>query len=146
MKVVRESNENEVVLNFLTGELQSERFNTQLKNTLKDIKTTERIITKPNLNNQKENDLRKEILGKFRGYGKNVDLFENFPYIQSYNLCEFSSEDFKNIYYINYSYWNELSNNTHSPIEAAKNIENNIEVYNVSNQPFIDGKNILEKK
>lgn len=145
MKVVRESNENEVVLNFLTGELQSERFNTQLKNTLKDIKTTERIITKPNLNNQKENDLRKEILGKFRGYGKNVDLFENFPYIQSYNLCEFSSEDFKNIYYINYSYWNGLSNNTHSPIEAAKNIENNIEVYNVSNQPFIDGKNILEK-
>lgn len=145
MKVVRESNENEVVLNFLTGELQSERFNTQLKNTLKDLKTTERIITKPNLNNQKENDLRKEILGKFRGYGKNVDLFENFPNIESYTLCDFSIEDFKNIYYINYSYWNELSNNTHSPIEAAKNIENNIEVYNVSNQPFIDGKNILEK-
>ena len=35
MKVVRESNENEVVLNFLTGELQSERFNIKLKKTLK---------------------------------------------------------------------------------------------------------------
>lgn len=31
MEVVRESNENEVVLNFLTGELQSKRFNIQLK-------------------------------------------------------------------------------------------------------------------
>ena len=145
MKVVKESNENEVVLNFLIGELQSTRFNIKLKKTLKDLKTTEQIITKANLNSQKENDLRKEILGKFRGYNKNLGLFENFPYIQSYNLCEFSSEDLKNIYYMNYSYWNELSNNTHSPIEAAKNIEHNIEVYNVSNQPFIDGKNILEK-
>ena len=145
MKVVRESNENEVVLNFLTGELQSERFKKQLKNTLKDLKTTEQIITKPNLNNHKENNLRKEVLGEFRGYKKNLDLFENFPNIQSYNLCEFSSEDLKNIYYMNYSYWNELSNNTHSPLEAIKNIQNNIEIYNVSNKPFIDGKNALEK-
>ena len=89
MKVVRESNENEVVLNFLTGELQSERFNIKLKKTLKDLKKTEQIITKPNLNNQKENNLRKEVLGKFRGYGKNVDLFENFPNIESYTLCDF---------------------------------------------------------
>ena len=145
MTVVRESNENEVVLNFLTGELKSERFNIKLKKTLKDLKTTEQIITKPNLSNKKENDLRKEILGNFRGYNKNIDLFENFPYIQSYNLCEFSSEDLKNIYYMNYSYWNELSNNTHSPLEAIKNIENNIEIYNVSNKPFIDGINALAK-
>lgn len=145
MKVVRESNENEVVLNFLTGELRSERFSIQLKETLKDLKTTEQIITKPNLNNQKENNLRKEILGKFRGYNKNFGIFENFPQIQSYNLCEFSTEDLKNIYYMNYSYWNELSNNTHSPLEAIKNIQNNIEIYNVSNKPFIDGINTLVK-
>ena len=145
MKVVRESNENEVVLNFLTGELQSTRFSLKLKKTLKDFKTTKLIITKPNLNNQKENDLRKEILGKFRGYNKNLGLFENFPNIQSYNLCKFSSEDLKNIYYMNYSYWNELSNNTHSPLEATKNIQNNIEIYNVSNKPFIDGINALAK-
>ena len=93
MKVIRESNENEVVLNFLTGELESERFNIKLKKTLKDLKTTEQIITKPNLSNKKENDLRKEVLGEFRGYNKNLGLFENFPNIQFYNLCEFSSED-----------------------------------------------------
>ena len=145
MEVVRESNENEVVLNFLTGELQSKRFNIQLKKTLKDLRATEQIITKPNLNNQKENDLRKEILGIFRGYNKNLDLFENFPHIQSYNLCEFSFEDLKNIYYMNYSYWNELSNNTNSPLEAVKNIQNNIEIYNVSNKPFIEGINELAK-
>lgn len=97
------------------------------------------------MNNQKENDLRKEILGIFRGYNKNLDLFENFPHIQSYNLCEFSFEDLKNIYYMNYSYWNELSNNTNSPLEAVKNIQNNIEIYNVSNKPFIDGINALAK-
>ena len=46
---------------------------------------------------------------------------------------------------MNYSYWNELSNNTHSPLEAIKNIQNNIEIYNVSNKPFIDGINTLVK-
>ena len=145
MKFIRVSNENEVVLNFLTGELQSTRFNTKLKQTLKDLKITEQIITKPNLSNQKENELRKEILGQFRGYNKNLDLFENFPHFQSYDLCEFSSEDLENIFYMNYSYWNELSNNTQSPLEAAKNIQKNIEIYNVSNKPFIDGINALAR-
>lgn len=145
MKFIRKSNENEVVLNFLEGELQSERFGGLLKKTLKDFKTTEQIIKNPDIRNKKENYLRKEILGKFRGYNKNVGLFENFPCIESYDLCEFSDEDLKSIYYMNYSYWNELSNNTHSPLEAIKNIQNDIEIYNVSNEPFIAGAKVLEK-
>ena len=144
MKVIRKSNEDEIVLNFLKGELQSIRFNKDLIKTLEELNLSDEIITTANLNNEQENILRKEILAKFRGYGKNADLFENFPNITSYLLCEFSLEDLKDIFYINYSYWNELSNNTHSPIDAAKNIEKNIEIYNVSNQPFIDGKNVLE--
>ncbi len=145
MKIIRKSNEDEVVLNFLTGELESVRFNVELKKTLKYLNLSETIIKNANLNDKKENILRKEILGEFRGYGKNVGLFENFPKIESYTLCQFSAEDLKNIYYINYSYWNELSNHTSSPLEAAKNIINGKDIFNISNEPFIKGTKLLEK-
>lgn len=39
-----------------------------------------------------------------------------------------------------------MSNNTSKPIEAAKNIRSGIEIYNDSNQPFIDGEKLLEFK
>ena len=48
-------------------------------------------------------------------------------------------KDIDDIYYIDYDYWNELSNGTSKPVEAAKVINNGIEIYEVSNQPFLDG-------
>ena len=47
-----------------------------------------------------------------------------------------SSQDIDNIYYIDYDYWNELSNGTSKPTEAAKVIKSGKEIYEVSNQPF----------
>ncbi len=145
MKIIRESGEDEVVLNFLAGELESVRFNPELEKTLEGMNLTRAIINNADLDDDNENHLRKELLGKFRGYGKNIDLFENFPKIESYILCEFSREDFKNIYYINYSYWNELSNYTSSPLNAANNILNGKTIFNVSNEPFLEGARLLEK-
>ena len=77
MKIIRESNENEFVFNFLAGELNSARFKDDLKKSLSLLNLSEFIITNANLGNEKENTLRKELLGQFRGYGKNIDLFEN---------------------------------------------------------------------
>ena len=37
-----------------------------------------------------------------------------------------------------------VSNGTSSPIEAAKVIESGKEIFNISNQPFIDGSKYLE--
>ena len=145
MKFLRKSTEDEIVLNFLTGELSSNRFSKDLLQTLHTLNAKETIITNANLKNKEENALRKEILGLFRGYGKNKDLFENFPNITDYSLCQFSQKDLKNIFYINYSYWNELSNNTSSPLEAAKNILKGKTIYNISNEPFINGAILLDK-
>ena len=139
MKIIRESNENEFVFNFLAGELNSARFKDDLKKSLSLLNLSEFIITNANLGNEKENTLRKELLGQFRGYGKNIDLFENFPQIESYKLCEFTNDDLKNIYYINYSYWNELSDYTSLPMVAAKNILNGKTIFDVSNESFLHG-------
>ena len=79
MIFLRESNENEVVLNFLLGEIQSERFCDNLLQIMKEKNINKSIILDADLDNDFENKLRKELLGDFRGYGKNRDLFEHFP-------------------------------------------------------------------
>lgn len=144
MKFIREASEDEVVFNFLAGEIESDRFNCELKETLSSFNLTETIITNADLTSERENNLRKEILGEFRGYGKNKDLFKNFPKIENYSLYEFSDDDLDNIYYINYSYWNELSSYTSSPIVAANNILKDKTVFDISNEPFLNGVKVLE--
>jgi len=145
MKILRKSTENEMILNFLKGELTSYRFSEKLLKVLKKLNLTKDIIINADLNNFIENKLRKTILEEFRGYNKNEVLFENFPKIKEYLLCEFSSNDLKNIFYINYSYWNELSNKSSSPLIAAKNIKSNKIIYNVSNQQYLDCLNQIKK-
>ena len=75
---IRESNEAEVILEFLKGEINSNRFSENLNGVLKELNLDERIITCADLNNKEENIRRLEIMHKFRGY-PNEDMFNNFP-------------------------------------------------------------------
>lgn len=143
MKVIRTSSEDEMLLEFLKGELTSERFSKNIQNVLDKLNLNSDIIFNGDISSNNQNQLRKKIMKLFRGY-PNVDLFERFPKNIEWKFVEFEETDIDKIYYINYDYWNELSNNTSKPTEAAKNIINGIEIYNVSNQPFIDGKKKLD--
>ena len=143
MRIIKQSDINEIVLSFLQGEIESERFSDDLNHALTKLNANKNIILKPDLNNEEENKLRADVLGEFRGYGKNEDLFENFPSVEECVLMEANLEDLENIHYMNYSYWNELSNNTSNCLVAAKNINNGKIVYDVSNQPFLSGVEFL---
>ena len=140
---IRESNEAEVILEFLKGEINSNRFSENLNGVLKELNLDERIITCADLNNKEENIRRLEIMHKFRGY-PNEDMFNNFPRITRWELSKFDSLDLNNCYFIDYDYWNELSNNTSLPKEAAKNVLKGVEVYDVSNEQYIAAKKYLE--
>jgi len=145
MLVIRDSNENEVILNFLRGELDSERFSNNLLKVMKNLGLNKEIILNADLNDEKENFLRKNLLKEFRGYGKNVGLFANFPNIKKYKFAVADKDDLNKIKYINYSYWNKLSKGTSSPLVAAETIREGITIYNVSNDKFLDGtKKLLE--
>ena len=126
---IRESNEAEVILEFLKGEINSNRFSENLNGVLKELNLDERIITCADLNNKEENIRRLEIMHKFRGY-PNEDMFNNFPKITRWELSKFDSLDLNNCYFIDYDYWNELSNNTSLPKEAAKNVLKGVYNYN----------------
>ena len=144
MKIVRNSNEDEMILEFLKGEIQSDRFNNDLKRVLDKLSLDDNIINNGDFNNQDENKKRLKIMNLFRGY-PDKELFKNFPNINQWKFVQLSSDDINNIYYIDYDYWNELSNNTSNPLEAAKNINKGIEIYDVSNKPYLDGVEFLEE-
>lgn len=136
MKIVSYVQEDEVIAEFLFAEINSDRFKERILNALGDQDLN--LLIKPNLNDEAENQLRRDILGQTRGFGRNTDLFENFPTEVKWYKAFFDRQDLNEVMYINYSYWNELSSNTRLPMQASKNIMNQIEVFGISNQGFLD--------
>ncbi len=145
MFILENTDKANVILCFLLGEFNSQRFNEKLKNEMEKLNIDESLILSADINNESENKLREKLLSEFRGYGKNEGLFENFPTVEEYSYGRFDIEDIDKIKYINYSYWNELSSNTSSPLVAASNIMAGKVVYDVSNQPFIEGAELVKK-
>ena len=138
MKLIRKTNEAEMILEFLKGELNSKRFNEDLNNAINELGLDSSIILNGNIEDEQENNDRLKIMKKFRGY-PDEELFERLPNIEEWKFLELNESDIDNIYYIDYDYWNELSNGTSKPVEAAKVIKSGKEIYEVSNQPFLDG-------
>ncbi|MBU5345839.1 hypothetical protein [Paenibacillus lautus] len=136
MKIVSQVQEDEVIAEFLFAEVNSDRFKEGILHALGDHDLN--LLIKPNLNDQAENQIRRDILGQTRGFGRNTDMFENFPTEVKWYKAFFEKQDLNEVMYINYSYWNELSNNTRLPLQASKNIMSQIEVFGISNQGFLD--------
>lgn len=136
MKIISQVQEDEVIAEFLFAEINSDRFNEEILHALGDHDLN--LLIKPNLNDQAENQIRRDILGQTRGFGRNTDLFENFPTEVKWYRALFGRQDLNKVMYINYSYWNELSSNTRLPLQASKNIMNHIEVFGISNEGFLD--------
>ena len=143
MKLIKDTNESEMILEFLKGELNSNRFNNDLNKVLNNLNIDCNIITNGNILNLEENKLRLKIMKEYRGF-PDKELFERFPKVIDWKYVSLSEEDLDNIYYIDYDYWNLLSNNTSRPSEAVKVIKNGIEVYDISNQQFLDGVEYLK--
>lgn len=138
------SNENEMIYEFLKMEIDSDRFTEKIEVVLKELHIDRNIITNGDIKSEQENVLRVDILKRFRGW-RNEELFENFPTKIDWIWTVFNREDISKIIYINYSYWNELSNYTGSPLEAAKSILSGKTVYNVPNDRAIEGAQKLKE-
>ena len=129
MRKIKSSNEDEMVYEFLKMEINSDRYRESIESVLKEMHVSEDIIINGSTISEQENILRSEILRRFRGW-RNKELFENFPIKIEWVWTEFDRADILKIVYIEYSYWNELSFYTGSPLEAAK--------YVLSGNPLYD--------
>lgn len=143
MKIIRKAMEDEMILEFLKGEIQSARFQDKLNKIIHEFSLSKEIILNGDIKNIIENNTRRAIFKEFRGY-PSQDMFERFPNISKWLYVKFDRNDLEKMNYINYSYWNELSNNTYRPLVAAERIRQGIEIFGVSNNPFFDGLQYLK--
>lgn len=137
MQYLNESSEDEMISEFLRAEYLSDRFSEQIKDAMSELLMDEHIILEADIKSADENAKRKKLLGKFRGYGLNQEMFERFPMVTAWSLCSFTSDDLEKIRYIDYSYWNELSAGTHMPMAAAETIRKGILIYGQDNSGFL---------
>jgi len=131
MERIRNSNTNEVILEWLRAELYSSRFSDGLKTSLQKAGQHEDIITQGNVENQTENEARLQVL---KGYSwLDFDLHQYSWYRVSLN-----QDEVKKLRYIDYSYWNELTNNTRQIGKAVQNIINGKVIFDVLNDRFYE--------
>lgn len=137
MRKIRPSNEDEMVFEFLKMEINSDRYREQIEKILAEMQADRAIVTNGDIKSKQQNILRSEILRRFRGW-RNEELFENFPEKIDWAWTEFEKEDMAKIFYIVYSYWDEISNYTGSPLEAAKEILAGKTVFGEPTTAFIE--------
>lgn len=145
MKTLRPASEPEVVLQFLRGELESVRFGAKILRCLGELGQPVSLLNAPNLSDPEQNRLRSVLLGRFRGYGENREMFERFPERLDWSLVRFEEGDLDRVEYLRYCYWDELSGGTHHAADAARSVRAGVEVYGVSNRPFLDGERFLRQ-
>lgn len=144
MHILRDASEEEMVLAFLREELDSRRFREQILKVLKDVGASEKLILEGDITNERQNVLRNQVLGFFRGY-PDREIFEHYPLGVAWKYAVFEAADLDKLRYVDYSYWNELSKGTSSPVQAAETICKGEEIYDISNQYFLEGKEMLEQ-
>ena len=96
------------------------------------------MVEEPDTTSQSENEYRIQLLGDFRGYKQDRELFESFPDEISWHRKALAKKELARVRYIDYSYWNELSSGSRSPAVAAKNILAGTEVFGESNRGFLE--------
>jgi hypothetical protein len=140
MKILKKISEDEVIAEFLKGEINSKRFGKDIINALKKKKKSKNIVINPDLRNKSENKFRKKLLEEVR-----EEFFENFPVDVKWYKAIIQKQELKKVKYINYSYWNRLSDETRLPIRAAKNVRAGVKVFGVSNKGFFEILSRIEK-
>src|SRR3954449_7158854 len=79
MRHIETLSEAAMIAAFLKGEITSERFGGALEALLSRDGMDRRLVEEPDVTNEADNAYRRRLLGDFRGYGQNRELFEFFP-------------------------------------------------------------------
>ena len=114
--------EEEMVAHFLLTELRSERFGKQIQRLLQRNRLNPKIIEQPDLKNPSENLHRANLLGEFRGYGRDAGVFKDLPDDVQWWRAFLSQADLQRVKYINDDYWTEFSGGSRLVRDAAQRI------------------------
>ena len=136
MKLLKQITEDEMIAEFLSGELTSDRFGGPIRDELNRNHIPNVFVTQPNVTDASQNSIRRRLLSVTRGYEQRTGLFDGLPRDIKWHEATITKDELRHIKYTNYSYWVDLSSGTRMPQKAAKNILADRESFGVSNQPF----------
>jgi hypothetical protein len=136
MRTIRPITEHEMVAVFLKGELDSPRFRPRLDEVLARLGLDHEVIASPDVEHPEQNDARSLVLGEMHGYQQERSLFRLFPNDVLWERALFDAGDLRQVYYIDYSYWNELSSGSRRPEDGARAIEQGVVVYGQRHELF----------
>jgi hypothetical protein len=137
--------EDEMVAVFLRTEVASTRFAPTVLAILRRDGRERRIIEQPDLSNDADNAYRRHVLGEYRGYKRDADVFKDFPADVRWYRASATKEDLARVRYINDDYWTALSSGSRLVTDAVARIRQGIEVFGVSNGGFWSMADALAK-
>jgi hypothetical protein len=132
MKLICPTTEADMIAVYLKAEIVSERFGQIILDLLKQHGRPRAIVDTPDISNREENAYRRYLLAAYRSY-----IFDELPAHIAWYRAILNVEEVSRIRYINYDYWNELSNHTRLPRVAAEVIATGREIFEVSNAGFL---------
>ena len=136
MQYLHPISEDAMVAVFLKTELASARFGPPILAILQRDGQEPQIIDQPNLTNPADNAYRRQVLGEWRGYQRDTDVFKDFPPDVRWYRAVATIADLAQLRYINDDYWIELSGGSRLVTDAVARIRQGIEAFQVSNAGF----------
>ena len=118
---------------FLKAEITSVRFGDKILTQLQRDHKVHSIVEKPDITNASDNVYRRQLLAGYRAY-----VFEELPAHTAWYRALLTRDEVTKIRYIDYDYWNEISDSTRLPSVAAQAIRAGVEIYGESTQGFLE--------
>src|SRR5262245_30325420 len=109
MQHLHRISEDEMVAVFLATEIASSRFGPSILAMLRRDGQKRQIIDQPDFANPLDTAYRRQALCEWRGYGRDADVFKDFPADVQWYRALATMTDLRQVRYINDDYWIELS-------------------------------------
>jgi len=105
MRVLRDSSEDEMVLAFLSAEVDSDRFGAIVRQLLGDLD----LVRNADTTDATANQTRRSVLAQYRGWSRNSFLFFGFPADVRWRLVEVTVGELSGFRYAREPSWVALS-------------------------------------
>jgi len=126
--------EDEMVAVFLQTEVTSTRCGPTILAILRRDGRDRSIIDWPDLSATADNAYRRHVLGAYRGYRRDADVFTGIPDDVRWYRALATQAELAEVRYLNDDYWNELSGGSRLAMDAVARIKQGVEPYGVSNE------------
>lgn len=132
MQLLHKTTMDDMIAVFLMAELQSSRFGSHIRDQLNRDGCDLGIVQQPDLTKPADNSYRRQLLASYRAY-----VFEDLPIHTEWHRALVTRTEMLQIRYIDYSYWNELSQHTRLPLAAVPSIHAGQRIFDIPPDGFL---------